>query len=62
MGAQIIRYSEAFKRKVVEGLERTHEKGIRYPIPTYMRYSPEVAFTIPLSDIFRPEEAAKLRR
>lgn len=48
--------------EVVEGLERTHEKGIRYPIPTYMRYSPEVAFTIPLSDIFRPEEAAKLRR
>lgn len=39
--------------KVVDGLEKTHEKGIRYPIPTYMRYSPEVAFSIPLSDIFK---------
>jgi uncharacterized protein (DUF169 family) len=38
--------------EVVEGLEKTHESGIRYPIPTYMRYEPEVAFSIPLSDIF----------
>jgi uncharacterized protein (DUF169 family) len=43
--------------EIVEGLEKTHEKGIRYPIPTYMRYEPEVAFTLPLSDIFRPGEA-----
>lgn len=41
--------------EVVEGLERTHQKGIRYPIPAYMRYSPEVAFTLPLSDIFKPK-------
>jgi len=41
--------------EVVEGLEKTHQKGIRYPIPTYMRYRPEVAFSIPLSDIFKPE-------
>jgi len=39
--------------EVVEGLEKTHQKGIRYPIPTYMRYRPEVAFSIPLSDIFK---------
>ncbi|MFH1351737.1 MAG: DUF169 domain-containing protein [Pseudomonadota bacterium] len=39
--------------EVVEGLEKTHQKGIRYPIPTYMRYRPEVAFSTPLSDIFR---------
>ena len=47
---------------VVEGLERTHEKGIRYPIPTYMRYSPEVAFTVPLSDIFISEGNARLHK
>jgi uncharacterized protein (DUF169 family) len=41
--------------EVVEGLEKTHQKGIRYPIPTYARYRPEVAFSIPLSDIFKPE-------
>jgi len=40
--------------EVVEGLEKTHEKGIRYPIPTYMRYEPEVAFSLPLSDVFKP--------
>jgi uncharacterized protein (DUF169 family) len=39
---------------VVEGLEKTHQKGVRYPIPTYLRYRPEVAFSIPLSDIFKP--------
>jgi uncharacterized protein (DUF169 family) len=38
---------------VVDGLEKTHQKGIRYPIPTYLRYRPEVAFSLPLSDIFR---------
>jgi uncharacterized protein (DUF169 family) len=38
--------------EVVEGLEKTHAQGIRYPIPTYMRYSPEVALSLPLSDIF----------
>jgi uncharacterized protein (DUF169 family) len=39
---------------VVEGLEKGHQKGVRYPIPTYLRYRPEVAFSIPLSDIFKP--------
>jgi len=41
--------------EVVEGLEKTHERGIRYPIPTYLRYSPEVAFSLPLADIFKPQ-------
>ena len=46
--------------EVVEGLEKTHKKGIRYPIPAYIRYQPEVGFTIPLADIFKPEELDKL--
>ncbi|RLB28721.1 MAG: hypothetical protein DRH11_16920 [Deltaproteobacteria bacterium] len=46
--------------ELVEGLEKTHKMGVRYPIPTYLRYQPEVAFTIPLSDIFKPEEVQKL--
>jgi hypothetical protein len=41
--------------EVVKGLEQTHQKGIRYPIPAYMRYRPEVAFSMPLSDIFKTE-------
>jgi uncharacterized protein (DUF169 family) len=41
--------------RIVNGLEETHKRGIRYPIPTYMRYEPEVAFTTPLSEIFRPK-------
>ncbi|MBW1928922.1 MAG: DUF169 domain-containing protein [Deltaproteobacteria bacterium] len=46
--------------EVVEGIELTHKKGIRYPIPSYIRYSPEVAFTLPLSDIFDPERLEAL--
>jgi len=46
----------------MDGLEKTHQKGIRYPIPTYMRYRPEVAFTIPLSDVFIPEQVNKLMK
>lgn len=42
--------------ELVEGLERTHKRGIRYPIPTYLRYQPEVGFAIPLADIFKAEE------
>lgn len=48
--------------EVVEGLERTHAQGIRYPIPTYMRYTPEVAFTLPLADIFRAGEIEKMKK
>jgi len=45
--------------ELVEGLERTHKRGIRYPIPAYLRYQPEVGFAIPLSDIFKPVEIEK---
>jgi uncharacterized protein (DUF169 family) len=48
--------------ELVEGLERTHQKGIRYPIPTYMRYSPEVANILPLSKIFKPEAESILNQ
>jgi uncharacterized protein (DUF169 family) len=48
--------------EVVEGLEKTHQSGVRYPIPTYLRYAPEVAFSLPLSDIFRPEELVRLKK
>lgn len=37
---------------ILEGLQKTHATGIRYPIPTYLRYAPEVAFSLPLADIF----------
>lgn len=47
---------------LVEGLEKTHQTGIRYPIPSYLRYQPEVGFTMPLADIFKPEEVDKLGR
>lgn len=48
--------------EVVDGLEKTHQTGVRYPIPTYLRYTPEVAFSLPLSDIFKPEELNRLRK
>jgi hypothetical protein len=41
-------------RDLVEGLAKTHETGIRYPIPSYMRYQPEVGLKLPLTDIFKP--------
>ena len=41
-------------KDLVEGLAKTHETGIRYPIPTFMRYQPEVGLTLPLTDIFQP--------
>ena len=47
---------------LVEGLEQTHRMGVRYPIPTYMRYQPEVGFTVPLADIFKKDELDKLFR
>jgi uncharacterized protein (DUF169 family) len=40
-------------KDLVEGLARTHEKGIRYPIPSFLRYQPEVGLTLPLTDIFK---------
>ncbi|MBK5101786.1 MAG: DUF169 domain-containing protein, partial [Desulfobacteraceae bacterium] len=48
--------------EVVQGLEKTHERGIRYPIPTYLRYTPEVGFSLPLSDIFKPDALTRLQK
>jgi len=39
--------------RIVEGVEKTHARGIRYPIPTYLRFEPEVGMTLPLADIFK---------
>jgi len=38
---------------LVEGLAKTHERGIRYPIPAFLRYQPEVGLSLPLTDIFK---------
>jgi len=38
---------------LVAGLARTHERGIRYPIPAFLRYQPEVGLALPLTDIFK---------
>jgi uncharacterized protein (DUF169 family) len=58
----IMAFPGSFLAEVVHGLEKTHQKGIRYPIPSYLRYRPEIAFTIPLSDVFIPEEVDKLMK
>lgn len=47
---------------LVEGLEATHKQGIRYPIPTYLRYAPEVGFSLPVSEIFKPDALTKLMK
>jgi uncharacterized protein (DUF169 family) len=48
--------------EIVKGLEMTHQRGIRYPIPTYLKYTPEVAFSLPLSGIFDPEQQKRLEK
>jgi uncharacterized protein (DUF169 family) len=58
----IMAFPGSFLSEIVHGLEKTHQKGIRYPIPSYLRYRPEIAFTIPLSDVFIPEEVDKLMK
>jgi uncharacterized protein (DUF169 family) len=45
---------------VVEGLEKTHQRGIRYPIPSYMKYQPEVGLAIPLAGVFNPDMVDRL--
>ncbi|HOO50266.1 MAG TPA: DUF169 domain-containing protein [Alphaproteobacteria bacterium] len=40
-------------KDLVAGLAKTHERGIRYPIATFLRYQPEVGLTLPLTDIFK---------
>ena len=37
---------------MVQGLEKTHQRGIRYPMPSYLRIEPEVGLRFPLLDIF----------
>ena len=37
---------------LAQGLEKTHQRGIRYPIPSYLRFEPEVGLRFPLLDIF----------
>lgn len=44
---------------LVDGLEKTHRTGVRYPIPAYMRYEPEVGFSLPLADIFQKDQLDK---
>ena len=48
--------------EIVEGLERTHSMGIRYPVPAYLKYSPEVAMSMPLSDVFAPGVGSRLKK
>jgi len=43
----------SYLKPLVEGLTKTHEKGIRYPVPAFLRYQPEVGLTLPLTDIFK---------
>jgi len=38
---------------LVRGLARTHERGIRYPVPACLDYEPRVRMNIPLTDIFK---------
>lgn len=38
---------------LIEGLSRTHERGIRYPIPAFLDYQPMVGLKLPLTDIFK---------
>jgi uncharacterized protein (DUF169 family) len=45
---------------VVEGLEKTHQRGIRYPIPSYVKYQPEVGLAIPLAGVFNPDMVDRL--
>ena len=35
------------------GLAATHAKGIRYPIPNFLRYKPEIGTGMPMTDIFK---------
>lgn len=38
---------------LVEGLAVTHMNGIRYPIPSFLRYRPEIAINLPMTDILK---------
>lgn len=40
-------------KALTDGLASTHEKGIRYPIPGFLRYRPEIGPDMPMTDIFK---------
>ncbi len=40
-------------KDLVEGLAGTHAKGIRYPIPSFLKYRPETGAGMPMTDIFK---------
>lgn len=40
-------------QELVDGLAATHKKGIRYPIPSFLRYRPEINPDLPMTDIFK---------
>ena len=44
----------AHLRALVEGLAKTHETGVRYPVPAFLKFQPEVGLSLPLTDIFGP--------
>jgi uncharacterized protein (DUF169 family) len=46
-------------KDLVEGLCKTQEAGIRYPISSYLRYQPEVGLSLPLSDIFSDQGGSR---
>lgn len=48
-------------KDLIHGLAKTHERGIRYPIPSYMRYQPEVGLSLPLIDIFKSQGKENLK-
>ena len=43
----------AMLESLVRGLARTHERGIRYPVPVCLDYEPRVRMTTPLKDVFK---------
>ena len=38
---------------LIQGLFKTHEKGIRYPLPTYLRYQPGVELSPSDRDLWK---------
>jgi uncharacterized protein (DUF169 family) len=42
----------AMLESLVRGLARTHERGIRYPVPVCLDYEPKIRLHTPLADVF----------
>ncbi len=50
----------AIMNETTEGLQGTHRGGIRYPIPTFLRYSPEYPESYnKLEELWASHEPAK---